>query len=52
MQRDLPRGVRSVHLAADGIGLMWVDHGTLWYLPADGGTRQLGTAITAAWFAD
>ena len=51
MTRELPANVTSVHLEADGVGLMWIDRQTLWYLPADGDVRQLGKGYTGAWFA-
>jgi hypothetical protein len=51
MQRDLPPGVQSVRLAADGVGLIWIDKTTLWYLPANGEVRDLGSGYSAAWFA-
>lgn len=51
MQRDLPAGVQSVRLANDGVGLLWIDKTTLWYLPANGDVRDLGFGYSAAWFA-
>jgi hypothetical protein len=52
MQRSLPVGVTSVRLADDGVGLLWVDNTTLWYLPANGDARNLGSGYTAAWYAN
>lgn len=51
MARELPAGVSSIRLDADGVGLLWIDHNTLWYLPATGTVRQLGKGYTGAWFA-
>ena len=51
MQRTLPAGVTSVRLGSDGTGLMWIDDGTLWYLPSTGPVRNLGSGYEAAWFA-
>ncbi len=51
LARELPAGVTSVRLDSDGIGLLWVDHNTLWYLPAAGPARRLGQGYTNAWFA-
>lgn len=50
-QRVLPAGVESVRLASDGLGLLWIDDEQLWYLPAGGEPRSLGTGFLAAWFA-
>ena len=51
LQRTLPTTARSVRLAADGGGLLWIDGETLWYLPANGPARDLGGGFAAAWFA-
>lgn len=51
LDRTLPAGVRSVRLAADGIGLLWNDNENLYYLPQGGTVRQLGNNFAAAWFA-
>ncbi len=52
MQRSLPVEVTSVRLTDDGVGLLWVDNTTLWYLPADGDARNLGSGYAAAWYAN
>ena len=51
LTRELPAGVTSVRLDSDGIGLLWVDRDTLWYLPESGPVRRLGHGYTNAWFA-
>jgi len=51
LTRELPAGVTSVRLDSDGIGLLWIDSNTLWYLPASGSVRRLGQGYTSAWFA-
>ena len=51
MERDLPSGVTSVRLDSDGVGLLWIDAGTLWSLPADGVVGDLGNGFVGAWFA-
>ncbi len=51
VRRELPTGVTSVRLASDGVGLLWIDHETLWYLPRPGATLNLGRGYTGAWFA-
>ena len=51
LERELPADVTSVRLAADGVGLLWIDQETLWHLPSAGVARSLGSGFTAAWFA-
>jgi len=51
VHRELPTGVTSVRLAADGVGLLWIDHETLWYLSTTGAIRRFGDGYTGAWFA-
>jgi hypothetical protein len=51
MQRSLPAGVTSVRLADDGVGLLWADRTTLWYLPGAGDVGNLGSGFTSAWYA-
>lgn len=51
MERSLPASATSVRLAPDGIGLLWVDGGTLYHLPAGGSVAdRLDDGILAAWF--
>ena len=52
LERELPAGVTSVRLAADGVGLLWIDQETLWHLPSAGIAQSLGSGFTAAWFAN
>lgn len=51
MRRTLPASASALRLANDGVGLLWVDDTTLWYLPAGGDARELGAGYRAAWFA-
>lgn len=51
IQRTLPPGVTSVRLADDGVGLLWVDDTTLWYVPDGGDVRDQGSGYTAARYA-
>ncbi len=50
LERDLPKGARSVRLAPDGVGMVWVVGDELWYQPAGAQARSLGTGYTSAWF--
>jgi hypothetical protein len=50
LQRELPAGARSVRLAPDGVGMVWVVGEELWYRPADGQPRSLGVGYSSAWF--
>ena len=52
LERSLPGSASSIRLADDGLGLLWVDGGSLFHLPAgDVEAVRLGTDILAAWFA-
>ncbi len=51
-RRELPAGTRSVRVASDGVGLLWIQDETLWHQPADGQPTILGTGYLGAWYAD
>lgn len=52
MERSLPGSASSIRLAGDGLGLLWVDGGSLYHLPAgDTEAVRLGTDVLAAWFS-
>ncbi|HSP26907.1 MAG TPA: hypothetical protein VLN74_00065 [Ilumatobacteraceae bacterium] len=52
LERSLPGSASSIRLADDGLGLLWVDGGSLYHLRAgDVEAVRLGTDILAAWFA-
>jgi len=50
MERSLPGSATSIQLADDGFGLLWVDGGSLYHLPAGqlGADRQ-GRDVLAVW---
>ncbi len=52
LERSLPDSASSVRLEGDGVGLLWADGGSLFYLPAgEFEATRLGTDVLAAWFA-
>ena len=52
MERSLPGSATSIRLADDGVGLLWVDGGVLYHLPAgEFEADRLGDGVLAAWFA-
>ncbi len=52
LERSLPASTTSIRLEGDGLGLLWVDGGSLYYLPAgEFEATRLGTDVLAAWFA-
>ncbi len=51
LERSLPGSASSIRLGDDGLGLLWVDDGSLYHLPAgELGAERLGTGVLAAWF--
>ncbi len=52
LERSLPASATSIRTADDGIGLLWVDGGTLYHLPSgEFEASALGDGVLAAWFA-
>ncbi len=52
LERSLPGSATSVRLAGDGVGLLWVDGGSLYHLPAgELEADPLSRDVLAAWFA-
>ena len=50
LERSLPGSATSIQLADDGFGLLWVDGGSLYHLPAGGlGADRLGRDVLAVW---
>ncbi len=51
-ERSLPGSATSIRVADDGVGLLWVDGGTLYHLPAgELEATALGSDVLAAWYA-
>ncbi len=51
LDRSLPSGVTSVALADDGVGLLWVDDGTVYFLDAGSlEAKPIAMDALAAWF--
>lgn len=51
LERSLPGSAGSIRLGDDGLGLLWVDAGSLYHLPAGSLEADLlGTDVLAAWF--
>jgi hypothetical protein len=52
LERSLPGTATSIRIADDGVGLLWVDGGTLYHLPTgEFEATALGSDVLAAWFA-
>ena len=53
MHQKFPLSVSNLEIDADGLGQIWVDGGTLYYLgPGQLEARPIGDQVAAAWFAE
>jgi hypothetical protein len=53
LHQNFPLSVSNIEIDADGLGQIWVDAGTLYYLgPGQFEARPIGNGILAAWFVE